>query len=473
MSPQNEIDAFIRDYAKDLQQGAAAIFAGAGLSRGSGFVDWAGLLEEIAADLGLDIKLEHDLIAVAQYHFNEKGGHGLSKKIVEEFSGHAEHTDVHDILARLPIHTYWTTNYDTLIEQSLRSAYRIPDIKRKVDDLSLTRPKSDAVVYKMHGDVESPSAAVLYKAQYEAYHRTHAPFITALSGDLVSKTFLFIGFSFSDPNLDYVFSRLHAGAEKRTHYCFIKEETQDKGESDKEFQYRQRRQALRIKDLKRFGIIAILIDSYADIPRLLLQVESRFRKKTVLISGSAEDYGDWTRIEGQMFLHNLSAACVKADLRVVNGFGWGVGSAIINGALEAVYSNPGKYSEDQLIVKPFPQYGDNLPALWEAYRKRMVPLAGIAIFVFGNKLKDGVVVTADGVRREFELSIEHGLVPIPVGATGFIAYDLWAQVMAEPEKYYKGVVEWIVPYIKRLGDRTVGAPELIKTIIEIIKRLGK
>ncbi len=54
----------------------------------------------------------------------------------------------------------------------------------------------------------------------------------------------------------------------------------------------------------------------------------------------------------------------------MNGFGWGVGSSVINGALESIHSNPNKYSESQLILKPFPQFetgSKNLKELWADY----------------------------------------------------------------------------------------------------------
>lgn len=474
MTPKHEIDAFIKDFVKDLEQGTGAVFAGAGMSKGSGFVDWPELMRDIAAELGLKVELEHDLISVAQFHFNRrKTSDGLAKKILEEFSGHAEPSPVHEVLARLPIHTYWTTNYDTLIEDALRKAYRVPDVKFDVEHLTTTKPKRDAVVYKMHGDVSFPNSAVLYKEQYEKYHNTHAPFITALGGDLVSKTFLFIGFSFTDPNLDYMLSRLHVfGGKKRTHYCFMREVQKEPGDDDEFFTYKRRKQDLRIDDLKRFGIQTLLVDDYRDIPEILQRIESRFRKKTIFVSGSAEEYGDWGRQEALNFVHALAAESVKANLRVVNGFGWGIGSAVINGALEAIYGNPQKYSEDQLVVRPFPQHGDNLQMLWEQYRQRMVSLAGIAVFVFGNKRVNGDVVDASGVRREFEIAIEHGLVPIPIAASGYMAKALWDEVLADPAKYYPGM-DWIVPLIKALDTRQPNDTDLVSRIIKIIKDLNK
>lgn len=98
------------------------------------------------------------------------------------------------------------TNYDSLIEDALTESKRVVDVKYNNKHLSLTKPHRDAIVYKMHGDKSNPDEAILIKDDYEKYYRDHAQFITALSGDLISKTFLFVGFSFSDPNIDYILS---------------------------------------------------------------------------------------------------------------------------------------------------------------------------------------------------------------------------------------------------------------------------
>jgi hypothetical protein len=63
---------FKKKYLKALLDKNAAVFAGAGLSVESGLVNWKQLLKDIAEDIGLDIEKETDLIAVAQYHKNER-----------------------------------------------------------------------------------------------------------------------------------------------------------------------------------------------------------------------------------------------------------------------------------------------------------------------------------------------------------------------------------------------------------------
>jgi len=199
------IDSFINTYVQALHNQNAAIFAGAGLSIPAGLVNWKELLRDIANDIGLNIDKEDDLVTVAQFHVNERGGrHKINQALVNEFANRAVLTENHKILASLPIRTYWTTNYDTLIEDALRSARKNPDIKITKNNLSTTFPRQDAVVYKMHGDVSQPDEAVVTKDDYEAYDSKRHLFSMALQGDLVSKTFLFIGFSFSDPNLSYI-----------------------------------------------------------------------------------------------------------------------------------------------------------------------------------------------------------------------------------------------------------------------------
>lgn len=186
------------------------MFIGAGFSMNAGYVDWKSLLSGIAEDLGLDIEKETDLVSLAQYNYNENGQNRgvINHALFEEFTKEKDLDENHKILAKLPISTFWTTNYDSLIEKALRDARKIVDVKYNNSHLSLTIPHRDAVVYKMHGDKSNPNEAILIKDDYEQYYQKHAQFITSLSGDLISKTFLFIGFSFSDPNLDYILSRI-------------------------------------------------------------------------------------------------------------------------------------------------------------------------------------------------------------------------------------------------------------------------
>lgn len=479
MKFNREIEAFIKKFVADLAERNVAIFAGAGMSKAAGYVNWIELLQDIADELGLKVDENTNLISLAQFHQNERGGrHGINTKILHEFATKAEPTPNHEILARLPITTFWTTNYDSLIEDSLWEAKRVPDVKHLPEQLNTTWPKRDAVVYKMHGDKTNPARAVITKQDFETYQKSREHFLTALSGDLVSKTFLFIGISFTDPNLDYVLSRLNIqfGENGRDHYCFVKRYSKRSDEDDEIYRYNLRKQELMINDLKRYKIQSLLIDDFSEITTVLREIELRFRKRTVFISGSAEEYGSWSRNDAQGFIHLLSKSIILTGYRIVNGFGLGVGSAVINGALEAVYERPDRNSEEQLVIKPFPQFktGDkSLADLWEEYRQRMISLAGISIIIFGNKKDDtGKIVPANGVRREFEIATQHGLVPIPIALTGSTAKEIYDEIMRDPKKYYPGL-DSIVPLIKELDTSTLAIEEVIKKTIHIIQQINK
>ncbi len=104
----------------------------------------------------------------------------------------------------------------------------------------------------MHGDVSQVHKAVITRDDYEKYELTHSLFTTALQGDLVSKTFLFIGFSFNDPNLNYILSRIRIRLEgnQRPHYCFLKRIVEADFDNKEDYDYAKIKQELQINDLK-------------------------------------------------------------------------------------------------------------------------------------------------------------------------------------------------------------------------------
>lgn len=478
--PADEREVFLADYLKELRENNAAVFVGAGLSRGAGYVDWVGLLSPIAAGLGLDASRETDLVGVAQFHLNANASnrHQLNQLLVNEFSDLHEPSENHRLLARLPVGTYWTTNYDRLIERALEDAGRRVDAKYTVKQLATTRRGRDAILYKMHGDIEHPDDAVLTKDDYERYHRTHGPFITALAGDLVEQTFLFLGFSFTDPNLDYVLGRIRATFERnqRRHFCIMKKRLRLRGERGRDFQYAVNRQALVVQDLLRFNIKALFVDDYTDITAILRTLANRFRRRTVFISGSAEDYGSWGRAATEEFVSRLAAALINQDYRIASGFGLGIGSAIVTGATQQIYSSRTRTLEEQLILRPFPT-GIADPKERQRtsvrYREELLAQAGLAIFVMGNKADAGSIVDADGMRQEFELAKQLGLQVIPIGASGFVAEKLWNEVMSNFDAQFPHVGRKAKGLFERIGEPTTKPDELLEPAMQLVNLLSK
>jgi hypothetical protein len=475
-----ETEDFVDKYLKELKENNAAAFVGAGLSRASGYVDWLGLMTPIANGLGLDAARETDLVAVAQYHLNTNATnrHQLNQLLIDEFSDLKEPTENHALLARLPIQTYWTTNYDRLIEDALEAGGRRVDAKYTNEQLAITRRGRDAVVYKMHGDIEHPDKAVLSKDDYERYHNTHAPFITALSGDLVEKTFLFLGFSFTDPNLDFILSRIRSRFthHQRQHYCVAKRRSRKAGESKAEFDYAVTKQNLIARDLMRFNIKTVLVHDFPEISDLLRTIEHRYRRRTVFISGSAVDYGSWGQSATNEFLLKLARALIEKDLRITSGFGLGIGGAVVTGAVQQIYSNRQRSVEEQLMLRPFPiGISDALERekTFKRYRNELIEQAGIAVFVMGNKDMGGKIVHADGIRAEFELAKAKGLYLIPVGSSGSIASELWNEVTSQIEVFFPKNTKAIRPLLKAIGRPVKNPNDLLDPLLKCIGYLAK
>ncbi len=477
--PPNDEDVLVREFTKELHNHNAAVFVGAGLSVGAGYVDWLGLLRDLIVDLGLDPNAETDLVTLAQYHCNKVGGRGrLTQVVFDKFRETNEPTINHRLLSRLPIHTYWTTNYDKLLETALTQEKRIADVKYTANHLAITRLDRDVYVYKMHGDIDHPADAVLTRDDYEQYSFKMAPFLSALKGNLIEKTFLFLGFSFTDPNIDYILSRVRIqyGQNQRVHYAIQKRVTQNAGESGEVFQRRQLKQDYFIEDLKRFGIQTVLVDDYTDITRVLRRIENRFRRASIFVSGSAHEYGGFA--DPKEFLHNLAYRIAEEKNRVITGFGLGVGDAVINGAVSWLDQAGKTISDEDVMLRPFPQFatgGTSLPDRWEAYRKLMIQHAGIAVFVFGNKIdhSSGVIVSANGMRREFELCLEREVKVLPIGATGYLAEELWNDVNARFDTCFPGASGAFRNNFGLIGNRSTPADQLIRAVVEMIRELQR
>lgn len=469
-----EQTAFISNYVKALKENNALIFAGAGMSTATGLFDWKKLLTPIAERLGLDIDdEEHDLPALAQFFVDDQGGvrGELSQILVEQYGKMGLKPSLnHEILARLPIQIYWTTNYDKHIEEALRRQGKTPDIKKTQPDLAVNLPKRDAIVYKMHGDIETVAETVLTKHEYEDYNKSRELFSNAFKSDYVSRTFLFIGFSFTDPNLEYLISRIRTtlGTNTKPDYFFLKKDSDPK---------KYRKQEIRANSLKKYGLNAIWINDYPEITEILKEIEIRYSRSTILISGSAETYGAFGEKRAGELLHNLSKQISSNGFKILSGFGWGVGSAVINGVLDNMKSERNQNLDNYLILRPFPQFetgGKKLSELWTEYRNNFIPIAGIGIFVFGNKMDkiSGSIIAATGMLEEFKIAFNCGLKIIPIGATGFVAKELSNEIIKDFDKYYPDHPQ-IKILIERIDDPDLSNEEIIKTTIDIISQLNK
>lgn len=473
-----KIEHVVQRVVQALRQGNLAVFAGAGLSMPAGYVDWKGLLRPLASELGIDIDRETDLVTIAQFYYNSRGQNRtrLSQRIIDEVGVSALPTKNHEILARLPIGKYWTTNYDALIEKALERAGKIADVKHDVGQIATTKANRDSIVYKMHGDASLPQKAVLIKDDYERYAEERGPFVTALSGDLVEQTFLFMGFSFTDPNIDYILSRvrLRLQGNQREHYAIFRERSKGDGESEEDFSHFKARQELVIADLKRFNIQVVLVKEYSDITLFLERVEALFRSPRWFLSASCANFEPWGEGEVSNFMRKLGAILIDNGIHIHCGLGLGIGNALLTGALEQVYRSGEPRVEKHLTLRPFPQFIDDdtkRAELWTTYRKQMISGCGYAFFIFGNKVQDQTTLVADGMIEEFEICLQSGVVPLPIGATGWASREIMSRLRELPA--WEAMPAHILAAVEGLQQEVESLESLLHPITELIKSIER
>ncbi len=462
----------LNHYVAAMHEGDAALFIGAGMSRSSGFVDWKGLMRECARELGLDVDLEHDLIAVAQYFLNRKMDRGsLNQILVNEFSRPVKISENHKIIAKLPISTIWTTNFDSLIEDSIKAANRIVDVKSRDEDIATHKKGREVTLYKMHGDVAMPDKTIICKDDYERYARHHQIFQNALEGDLINKTFLFLGFSFTDPNLEYMLGHLRSLLEnsKREHYAIMREVRHNKAkgkEGLRAFKYAKNKQKLQIEDLQRYSIQTHLVERFGDVTKILESIEHRYNQRNIFVSGSAHEFGEFGELKMRKLCKQLGERLIEQKYKLVSGYGLNIGSSVVEGALLKLYENEDSSLEKHLTLRPFPR---NLPSASSGeefnrkYREDMIAKCEFAIFIAGTSNTNR---ESKGVLEEYEIVMNLGRIPIPIAATGFAARRIWEIMEPQIRSIYHGAVSSRL--FKRLNNSNANTEKLLDAVFEII-----
>ena len=101
----------------------------------------------------------------------------------------------------------YTTNYDDFIERALRTHGKSVTVIAKETDADYSQ-RADFEVVKFHGDWNNPSRMVITDSDYYARLDFRDVMDRRFSGDLLNRAVLFLGYSFRDPNIAYLFSSL-------------------------------------------------------------------------------------------------------------------------------------------------------------------------------------------------------------------------------------------------------------------------
>jgi len=338
-------------------------------------------------------------------------------------------------LSRLPIRNVWTTNYDTLIERAFSELGRPLDTISNALDLTVRRRAGATRLLKMHGSVTDLNNIVIATSDYELYKKNRGAFVNILQSQLTTYSILFVGLSFTDPNIRHVLSQIVESFDGSPpeHFAIVRPPTRDDYRTDEEFSAKKAQHDLWAEDLLRYGLVVIEIDSYDDVPELLSEVERRVKANRVWVSGSWPLVGAADGLGSLVYqlADQLGLGLAKANGSLVTGAGTTIGSGVLAGFLRGLGHDAWNLDR-RVTALPFPQPlagGQPDRAQWSKLREQMASLSGAVVFVGGTKIVDGQAVLADGVFAEFDAAVAAKLFMLPIGATGGASAEIAARLL--------------------------------------------
>ncbi|MGR9432755.1 SIR2 family protein [Rhizobium leguminosarum] len=211
---------------KLYRQGRVVPFVGAGASMSLSWTipgstevlrgpSWREMVDEACRQLGYSdpelLRYRGNDLQILEYFGQKKGNFApLTNWMVKRFQvpeAAIRASRVHTALAAFAnSKTFYTTNYDDLLEQCLGLSGRQVKVVARERDMG---GSDKTEVVKFHGDFNNPDLMVFSEAHYYKRLRFDVPLDFKLRSDLLNRVALFIGYSFSDLNIGILFDLLN------------------------------------------------------------------------------------------------------------------------------------------------------------------------------------------------------------------------------------------------------------------------
>jgi hypothetical protein len=214
------------ELVKLYRQGRVIPFVGAGASMSLSWKSadgsktfrgpsWIEMVNEACRQLGYEdpelLRYRGTDLQILEFFEQKKGNFApLTNWLVRRFdvsNDAIKASRVHAALSALDNSTrFYTTNYDDLLERSLRLAGRQVKVVAGERDMGLGDKMIEVV--KFHGDFDNPDAMVFSEGHYYKRLRLDDPLDLKLRSDLLNRVALFVGYSFRDLNIGFLFDIL-------------------------------------------------------------------------------------------------------------------------------------------------------------------------------------------------------------------------------------------------------------------------
>ena len=132
-----EKHVFIKKIAEKCRNDDLAVFLGAGMSVDAGLPSWKALFSPLADELGIDIdKTSYQIYDISQFYANTFGKKELYIKVGKEINRILESSNALEQLALLQSNSFWTSNFDQVLENNLSKFGKIINVISRESDLT-------------------------------------------------------------------------------------------------------------------------------------------------------------------------------------------------------------------------------------------------------------------------------------------------------------------------------------------------
>jgi SIR2-like domain len=235
------------DLVLDIAARRSVLFLGAGVSRNAENAvglhprEWAAFLSHLASLVTdgtqqaeiLQCIADVDLLTACELARKYLSVSTFRTEMLKEFSSNAYRpAQIHDDLSEVDSRLVMTTNFDKLYENR---ANHLQDntviVKNYYDsDIADVFRRRDRVVLKIHGTIDAPERTIFTRSQYAVARRDYGHFYQLLRGLFVTHTFVFLGTSMRDPDMQLLLEdHAYRFEGSRPHYIVMPENSARSG----------------------------------------------------------------------------------------------------------------------------------------------------------------------------------------------------------------------------------------------------
>lgn len=444
---------FISKISDSFTEGELSLFLGAGSSIDADFPTWKKLLTPCAQKLKLNIDDISDYFQLAQYFVNEYSERELYNSINDSINKYNYESDLLQTITKIGFKSIWTTNFDKVIEKNFENLKINVNTIHDEKDLGSVSLMNRVNIFKLNGDIGNISKIVISKSDIENYYINHELFLSFFQRELVTNTFLFIGYSFTDNIVLSSIQKLHTylGKNTKAFYTIMIDRP-----NDKNFKFF-------IDDLeKRYNIKVLLVKDSADIKEVLEEIKAQTISRNIFISGSLDNPSEENT--AYLLAKSLSERLIDENYNIVTGFGKNIGYYVSGSSIQKLYSINEANIEKRLIMRPFAH--DMSLSKDTFFRNKLISDTKFTIIMYGQAIdQNGNFVDSRGVLEEFEISKKHNNYIIPIGGTGYAAQKIALEIKAKITEY-----PYLEKYIESLCSET--DPErLANLVVSIIREV--